>query len=368
MLAMFLRLSLSACLKPALCEPNASRGNNPTVTPRFIESPIRMFPKQPKRAAFTLIELLVVIAIIAILVALLLPAVQQAREAARRSSCKNNLKQLGIALHNYHDTYFTFPPASTLNQAQLTAGTAEDGWSPQARILPFVEQANLQDLIDFSRGYKDQGNWQVSGSKIPVLLCPSEVNDRQRVSGTELYYPLSYGYNGGTWLVFDPNTMAGGDGLFFPNSSMKFRDVTDGSSNVLLFSEVKGYTSYRRNAATTTTTPMPGTTIVLDGLPDDGQSPPRTSGHTEWVDGRVHQSGFTTTFTPNTIHDDYNSQQEGKSATNLTYAAITSRSFHRGTVNCCLVDGSVRSVSENIDLGTWQRLGSRNDGQPIGEF
>lgn len=335
-----------------------------------------------ERSGFTLIELLVVIAIIAILVAILLPAVQQAREAARRSSCKNNLKQLGLALHNYHDTFSVFPPTSTIRRGDDN----KNGWSPQARLLPYVEQGNLQDFIDFSIGYKDQldasGNidWTVSGSRIPILLCPSEPNDRQRVSGTELYYPLNYGWNGGVWFVWNPNNGQGGDGLFFPNSSLRFRDILDGTSSTFAFAEVKAYNPYLRNVQPNSTNIPNQNATQLSATADPASGSFKTnSGHTEWADGRVHQTGFTAVFTPNTdiFHNDgsvdydrvdYNAQQEGKSATESTYAFVTARSYHAGIVNTTMADGSVRSISENISLQVYRSLATRAGREVIGEF
>ena len=155
---------------------------------------------------FTLIELLVVIAISASQIALLLPAVQATREAARRIQCKNNLKQISLALHNYHDVHNALPPAIclTLNGAEYGA------WGPQARLLPFIEQANLQNLIDFNRTYKVQPD--VVKMRIPVYMCPREVHDRARAADNLLQYPLNYATNEGTWFVYDPSNGVGGDG------------------------------------------------------------------------------------------------------------------------------------------------------------
>ncbi len=327
-----------------------------------------MAPRAGNRPAFTLIELLVVIAIIAVLIALLLPAVQQAREAARRTQCKNNLKQLGLALHNYHDAYKVFPPGGTY-AGGVAAGA---GWSTQARLLPYIEQANLQNLISFSLSYNAQPN--VTQVRVPVLLCPSENQDKAYPDGALTHYPLNYAVNYGEWFVWNPVTGAGGTGAFSPNSKTSMRDFTDGTSNTLAMSEVKAWQYYLRDVGALSAPAVPAGPGALSTL---GGSL-KNSGHNEWVDSRSNQTGFTTTFVPNTVcpHNDagtirdvdFINVREGASATDATYAAMTSRSWHEGIVNCLLMDGSVRSASENIDLTIWRKLGARSDGQIIGEW
>jgi prepilin-type N-terminal cleavage/methylation domain-containing protein len=323
---------------------------------------------RPKRRAFTLIELLVVIAIIAILIALLLPAVQQARAAARRASCKNNLKQIGLALHNYHGTYSCFPPSFVVD---YNSNGGE--WAVHTRILPFVDQANLYNQANLSLAYSDTVNAGIAAQRIPIYLCPSEVNDMKRTTSTPQHYPINYGFNGGTWNVWDNATGQPGNGAFAPNTSFRMRDFTDGTTNTLAFSEVKAYTPYLRDGDSAGATPPPE-----GGISTLGGSFKMDSGHTEGVDGRVHQTGFTTTYGPNTVvphvvggttYDvDYTSCREEKSCSGPTYAAVTSRSHHVGIVNSLLMDGSVRSISENINRGTWQNLGQRNDGNVLGAF
>ncbi|MEX0725283.1 MAG: DUF1559 domain-containing protein [Planctomycetaceae bacterium] len=321
-----------------------------------------------RRRGFTLIELLVVIAIIAILIALLLPAVQQAREAARRTQCKNNLKQLGLALHNYHDTYTVFPPGGTYAYG-VAAGA---GWSVQARLLPFVDQANLQNLIDFSTTYNVQP--AVTQVAVQVLLCPSEVNNKAYPDGAITHFPVNYGANYGDWFIWNPATGAGSNGAFYPNSRTSLRDFTDGSSNTLAMAEVKAGQFYLRDAGAMASPPIPASPAALSAL---GGSL-KNSGHNEWVDARSNQTGFTTTFVPNTVcpHSDagvirdvdFINVREGASATDATYAAMTARSWHEGIVNCLLMDGSVRSATENIDLTLWRNLGARGDGQILGDW
>ncbi len=329
---------------------------------------------------FTLIELLVVIAIIAILVALLLPAVQQAREAARRTQCKNHLKQLGLALHNYVDVNTVLPPGASVDLS--VTSTANNGsWGVHGRILPYLEQGSLYDQVDLSIAWDFQT--PIDGLKIPIYACPSDPKSdqaRDPGSGKVTLYPTSYGFNYGTWFVFNPTNSQGGDGLFYPNSKLSFRDAVDGSSNTLLASEVKGWTPYTRNGGPSTTV-RPDTVPQAETIVASGTDFKTNTGHTEWPDGRVHHTGVTTTLTPNsnvtysnggTLYEevDFNSWQEGKdgSAGSPTYAVITARSYHQGTVNAVLLDGSVRSISENIDLSIWRGIGTRAGGEVLGEF
>lgn len=345
---------------------------------------------RPRRAAcraFTLIELLVVFAAVAILVALLLPAVQQARETARRTSCKNNLRQLGLALHNYQATHRYFPPSychrpGTINQDIYTNDSGDPStngsWSVQARILPFVEQGNITQQIRFEENWDTDHNIAVSKLRVPVLLCPNEPHDRSRLKNDlPRYYPLNYAVNFGTWFVWDPATNDGGDGAFFPNSRLAPSAFVDGLTNTLCATEVKAFTSYRRDATNSSVNPgpdvpdAPAEIATFDALQDKlhPSNINKNSGHTEWVDGRVHHSGVTTVFAPNTFvhytkdgvtYDvDYNSQRSGNSLTNVTYAAVTARSYHSGLVNAVFMDGSVRSIDDDIERDLWRALGTR---------
>ena len=332
-----------------------------------------------RRRGFTLIELLVVIAIIAILIALLLPAVQQAREAARRTSCRNNMKQIGLALHNYLDAHSQFPIAMASDGDGTGNPTGGGEWSIHARILPFLEQASLYNLADLTLSYSDPANSGIAPTRIAAYLCPSEVNDRVRVdsSGVPIHYPLNYGYNAGTWNVWDNASRRPGNGAFAPNLRSKPADFTDGMSNTLGFAEVKGFTAYNRDGSAGTAT-IPANPAAVTSLIASGGTNKPDSGHTEWVDGRVHQTGVTVTLAPNSVvtvpggvrpdEGDYTSCREDKTCTGPTYAAVTARSWHEGIVNTLLMDGSVRTISENLSLEIWHNLGQRNDGNVIGEF
>jgi len=321
---------------------------------------------------FTLVELLVVIAIIGILVALLLPAVQAAREAARRMSCTNNLKQTALSLHNYHDTYQAFPPAGL-----YPVGITGSSWSAQARLLPFREQANLQDLINWSMHYNLQP--VVAQTKVPGYTCPSDVKNRPRLDPQPsnpnfTHFPIGYAINMGTWFVFDPSTQQAGDGAFCVNQMTNMATLVDGTSNTLAFAEVKAFTPYLRDGGSPAGmgVPMPVNPSQVVAF---GGSFKTDSGHTEWVDARVHQTGFTATFTPNTKvlyatggmtwDIDFNSSREGITTTGTTYAAVTSRSYHPGGVNVALSDGSVRFIAQSVDLTTWRALATRANGEAV---
>jgi len=327
---------------------------------------------------FTLVELLVVIAIVGVLVSLLLPAVQSAREAARRSTCQNNLRQLAIALHNFEGANRDYPQSRGWDGV---AGSTGYGWSAQARLLPFVEDLSVGADIssklgeDYHTATLSDGVTLISSLRIPVLVCPSERKAVPRVSGSEQHFPLNYGINMGTWKVFDPalgaNGGSVGDGSFQVNRRLRPAHFTDGLSQTLAFSEVKAYTTYVRNAGLAAFA-VPSSPQQIDSL---GGTLKTEAGHTEWVDGKTHHAGFTSVFPPNTRvpisvngsqHDgDWTNMQEGVSATAPTLAAVTSRSHHAGLVSSALMDGSVRSVADGVDSRLWRSLATRAGGEDV---
>ncbi len=331
--------------------------------------------RHSRRSAFTLVELLVVITIIGILVALLLPAVQAAREAARRMQCKNNLKQMGLAVLNYESTYGRIPASVVLDLSVTQTGN-NGSWGVHGRILQYLEQGNLYENVDINLAWDYQA--AIDGIGVPAYQCPSdpgtrEIRDPGR--GKVRLVPTSYGFNLGTWFVFDPSRGHGGDGAFFPNSHLSLAAFLDGTSHTLLAAEVKAWQPYMRNGGPPNTA-IPNDAAAAAAVAATGVQF-KSTGHTEWPDGRVHHSGFTATLTPNTVVPltingklldvDYNSWQEGKngSAGAPTYAIVTSRSYHASSVNAVLVDGSVQSIQETIALRVWRALATRRGSERI---
>jgi prepilin-type N-terminal cleavage/methylation domain-containing protein len=319
-----------------------------------------------RQFGFTLVELLVVIAIIGILVALLLPAIQTAREAARRSQCQNNVRQLGLASHNYESTYKRFPSLGPF--APPNGGTV--AWSIHSYILSFVEEDNITKIINYKDIYDNQP--QVTGQKIATFLCPSDVNKDTPLienGGLRTLWSVSYGFFYGTWLTYDPVIGKGGDGAIVFNNILKDRHVTDGLSKTLLVGECKSWTPMSRDSGTPSDPKTPPPNTVADLLTyvnagtlklDPGQ------GHTEWVDARGYETGVTTTMTPNTkvlvaggYDVDFVSRRETTPALGPTFQAITSRSYHPGVVNVAMMDGAAHAIADDVELSVWRAMGTR---------
>jgi hypothetical protein len=291
-----------------------------------------------------------------------------------------------LAAHNHESMLGVYPP-SMIAPVGGTFATSNGSWGIVGRLLPYIEQAAAYVRVDLEVGY-DQPPNSTSGvpqARIPTFMCPSETNDQLRVKadGSPHSYPLNYGFNFGTWFVWDPNNGKGGDGCFFPNAKLSATSIIDGASNTLMIAEVKAFTPYARNMASAPSATPPATALEVASLvsaaPEKKMGPTTNdcTGHTEWPDGAIHHSGFTTVLTPNTKvevtyngvlfeHCDFNSRREGGSATIPTYAAITARSYHPAEiVNVAMMDGSIRTVNRSIQLPVWRALGTRNGGEPL---
>jgi prepilin-type N-terminal cleavage/methylation domain-containing protein len=317
-----------------------------------------------RRRGFTLIELLVVIAIIAILIALLLPAVQQAREAARRTQCKNNMKQLGLALHNYHDTHRVFPP-SAIGRCL----TPDFNASGLTLLLPFIDQAPLYNMANFNGSFSNNegagyesglvglhsgdpatnGNWPIVTTKLEAFLCPSD--NGKETTTSSAYRPSATNTAGGSMTNYDFVTSSsvayynscptswesvspGSRPPFGENSKCSMRDLRDGSSNTAMMAET--------------------TREVRNG-----------HGNGWGYRGHVMVGIWLSEYTINNWNAYWLSPPIiPGSLASWAYPGST----HTGGMHILLGDGAVRFISENLDAAIRSRLGYIGDGQPIGEF
>ena len=357
-----------------------------------------------KRRGFTLIELLVVISIIGVLVSLLLPAVQSAREAARRAQCTNNLKQIGLAFHNYENSNGAFPPTTILIPTPSGApGTwaFQSSWSAFARSAPYMEQGNLYNSINFSLTYSAPPNVTVSNTPLSFLYCPSDPGskiDDSSLGGT-FFATTSYGVCEGDWYVFSINwgtrNSVGpmNQSLFGPKYSRTVAMVRDGLSNTLMASEGTIGHAQMRSCINTPQGPSDSTagTWTPDNVPLPGPNSAAALtqlinncgtatgkikaggpiGHTRWCNGGVYYAGFTTAMGPNSnvkamtrvsktggsmVPMDWDSTDENDGGP--TYMSLSASSNHPGGVNTVFADGSVRSIKDSVSPVTWRALGS----------
>ena len=335
--------------------------------------------RKPRRSGFTLIELLVVIAIIAILVALLLPAVQQAREAARRSQCKNNLKQIGLALHNYHDTSLSFPIG--------VRTAAQGGWGGSfwMALLPYLDQAPLYDSLTFdgrSYGYTGQGIGQtingplVRGKVFDFLKCPSSplpilantgggilsqkaqyvgisgaVNDAVVSANTFVNSTATPQYNSDNCCSCPSQGIHARGGVLLSLKTVNFKDMTDGTSNIIAISEQSGFAT---NAL--------GQDVQINNnhgwmMGTDGNSEVHRARHFNLTTIRYAANAVTEVggaVLPGVCNND--------GANNGVFSA------HTGGVHALLADGAVRFLSSNMDLSILKRAATRNDGGQLADF
>lgn len=352
-----------------------------------------------RKRGFTLIELLVVIAIIAILIALLLPAVQQAREAARRTQCKNNLKQIGLALHNYHDVYNSF--------VYRKGGTGTPGngnrLSGNIGLLPYLDQAPLYNQIKSGDpaaatvvppgGLTPWTAWTVWDTQVPGFACPSDPGI-QTTRGKN-NYAFCMGDYLGTVASNNNRDSVNSNGLFAYRTTYGMRDITDGTSNTIAFSERvqasfgiggSGSPTIRQGVLTNVATieTNPGSCLAAAAAVSNGDrytTATAVKGRfgSNWRDGQPEYNGFTTILAPNGPSCINDGNVNGDGLLNL----MTASSHHTGGVQVLMADGAVRFVGDSIDTGNlgvatslgasspygvWGALGTKSGGEVAGEF
>jgi prepilin-type N-terminal cleavage/methylation domain-containing protein len=311
---------------------------------------------------FTLVELLVVIAIIGVLVALLLPAVQAARESSRRMSCTNNLKQIGLSLHMHHDAKLVLPPGTTGGGGLGTdigkpQGPNETTWI--AYLFPYMEQTNLNSLIDWTRlnaNFYNVGGIKITHLKVQLFLCPSDTKpDPNTTYPPSVFGRGNYVANNGIGPAIEfrggpghtsPPMMNRPGGMFFINSWLAFRQVADGTSQTVMVSETR----------------VPRDTLDGRGIMHYPEGP------------LYHHNRTPNNLAPDEIRKDWchSTLQAPCIGVYPAYNTIkdirTARSMHPGGVDLVLADGSVRLVSQVINLNTWQAISSPGDGETVSDY
>jgi len=367
------------------------------------------------RSAFTLIELLVVMLIIGMLMALLIPAVNAARDSARSTQSKNNLRQMTLAMHQFAAANGHFPASYTSHEynpnnyadasLQSFPGYSHlEGYSVHVQLLPYLEQDVLIDQVDLAKPYNyyvqdaagnpsgadaplfmlaDGSLSKLGALRVPTYVSPAEPRDEIREGK---HHPINYAMNLGTWFVWDPMTGQGGNGAGYPNSKLRDSAFVDGMGTTLAFAEVKAWNPYFRDSMRTHAqlASIPNTPAQLASMMGTPGQYKETE-HTEWFNGHAHHAGFTTVFRPNTkvmignrtgltsatvntsgtgnVDADWTNKQEGKNhftgEYSPTYAAITARGYFKSGVNVAMMDGSVRRIKDNVNLGVWRALSTR---------
>ncbi len=308
---------------------------------------MRPSPQHRSPRAFTLIELLVVIAIIGVLVALLLPAVQSAREAARRTGCTNNLKQFGLAMHNYHASHETFPPAYiTALGADPDSPETGPGWGWGVMILAELEQRPLYNAVNFGLAITDAGSATARTASLAVFLCPSDVGSGRVTvtdgSGRVILSDLSAGQYVASAGQLEPDEYpASNNGVFYRNSRNGLREITDGSSTTMILGERS-----RNVADATWVGAIPGVSLCTNPRWPVRECGPAST----MVLSHTGSAGTGTIYVPNSkssMVDDY-------------------WSFHPGGCNFLFGDGSVRFIKESVNPAIFSYLSTRAGGEVVG--
>jgi len=298
-----------------------------------------------RRPAFTLFQLLVVLAILAVLLGLLLPAVAKVRQAAARIESQNNLKQIGLACHNYHDANGRFP-----------SGMDANGFSAFAYLLPYIEQDNLYRTIDFKKPTGDKANATARQATIKVFLSPLDPVP----AAVPNVGPTNYLFNAGSKPALKDN-----DGLFYEGSGLKLSDITDGTSNTFMAGETlkgdggKKAVDVRRQYVFLDADALKG--IKDDAGVKDFKDSKNIAGDrcASWLEGRFLYGTFTGTRVPNDPKPDVSGDGKG---------GLSALRSLGSPVNVLMADGSVRAVNKQLKLEMWKLLTSRADGQPVPDF
>jgi prepilin-type N-terminal cleavage/methylation domain-containing protein/prepilin-type processing-associated H-X9-DG protein len=309
-----------------------------------------------RRAGFTLVELLVVIAIVGALVAILLPAIQAARESSRRASCTNNLRQLGVALHNFHDAQRKFPPGRGAPPPKV--------FSAFAFLLPYVEETSLHGLVDLSKApttivvagvpYSGAANAKAASMVVPILQCPSDFTTG-RVPGST-FAATNYAANAGSGS--QSGNMNGADGVFFNDSSISFQNISDGSSHTAAFGE-------RMLGTGQAQTVLPGgleglyvlelsNSVMVDAptCANPASGTWYSARGAKWILGNYGNTVYNHFYKPNATEWDCMNQPQQK-------GLLTARSNHVDGVNVLFCDGSTRFVIDAVDLAVWRAIATR---------
>jgi prepilin-type N-terminal cleavage/methylation domain-containing protein/prepilin-type processing-associated H-X9-DG protein len=331
-----------------------------------------------RRRGFTLIELLVVIAIIGVLIALLLPAVQAAREAARRAQCVNNLKQLGLAIQNYHDIHGSLPPTALNSSVTVTPD-----FSMKARLLPFLEQVPAYNALNSAALYNDPMNFSIRILQLSAFLCPSDgniPNGTTTVAGISArpgYH--SYPNNIGTFATNNQNSYDGPAYEMNANfgGTIRLADITDGTSNTAIFSEyIRGqnipaadglFQIYKDTLdLTSTQAPLKQLMTNCSNVPTVASGTPLTASDqyqkgADWLNQNCGKGGgYSHIMTPNVKSCYFSNTNASK-----TFTMVSASSKHPGGVNVAFLDGTVRFVKNTVNAPTWWAIATRSGGEVI---